>query len=360
MAQPAPPPSASAPLPEAPRPTPSSVTFSVGQPIQFRGGPALKLAPIAKQTAIHALSPDAKSWVIDGPDNTVKLVTPAFPQGVSHPVWVPSALFSDDGSKVLIWSTSDLAVMDVQSGRLLGKREGSICAARFSGDNEVVFHESSKEPTARFWRWTLGAPAALPLGPGREADYCYASRDGTSWLVESYDKRWYLDGKSGGARPISPPAQGGALSLAGNRACVGDDNGFSCVRYPDERTERVWSKPSSDYVVFDSAGAHAMIVYAEGADGVRQSYALVDFGALTVRPLRGVKATSGSMFTLSPGAKLLTIGSGSGLFVYDVERAQTRFAAHRPLYGNHVFPHHPRRVVAGTDEPMDLFLVEVP
>lgn len=357
---PVPAPSAGAALPEAPRATPSTVSFEVGKPIRFRGGAPLRLQPIAKQTAIHALSPDAKSWVIDGPNNTVQLVTPRLPRGVSHPVWVPSALFSDDGSQALIWSTSDLAVIEVASGRFLGKREGAICAARFSGPNEIVFHESSKEPTARLWRWRLGTPAAVPLGAAREADYCHVSADGTSWLVESYAARWYLDGKSGGARALPPPAKGGTLSPAGNRVCVGDDNGFSCVRYPDERTESVWSKPTSDYMVFDGAGAHVMIQYAAGPDSVRSSFALVDFATLTVRPLEGVKGMSGSTFALTPGAKLITIGSGSGLWVYDVERAEKRFAAHRPLYGNHVFPHHPRRVVAGTDEPMDLFLVDVP
>lgn len=132
------------------------------------------------------------------------------------------------------------------------------------------------------------------------------------------------------------------------------------MRYPDERTERVWTKPTSDTLVFDGGGTHALITYAGGPDTVRDSFALVDFAALSVRPLRGVKATSGSLFALTPGAKLLTIGSGSGLHVYDLERGQKRFAAHRPLYGNHVFPHHPRRIVAGTDEPMDLFLVDVP
>lgn len=348
------------PPPAAPVATPSAVDFSVGSKIGFRGGAPLALVPIAQQTAIHALSPDAKSWIIDGPNNTVKLVTPAFPNGVSHPVWVPRARFSDDGQRALVFSTSDLAIFDVASGKLLGKHDGAICNARFSGTSEVVFHGESKEADARLWRWTVGAPAPTPLGAARAAETCHALPDGSTWLVESYAERWLVDGRTGGARRLAPPAQGGVLSTAGNRICNAGDRGLTCTRYPDERTERVWAKPTSDYLVFDDAGAHALITYAGGPDTVRDSFALVDFAALTVRPLTGVKGTSGSMFALGPGAKLLTIGSGSGLFVYDLERGQKRFAAHRPLYGNHVFPHHPRRVVAGTDEPMDLFLVAVP
>ncbi len=346
------------PLP--PAAAPSTVGFSVGPVLEFRGGASLKIVPIAQQTAIHALSPDAKSWIIDGPGNTVKLITPAFPQGVSHPVWVPRALFSDDGKRALVFSTSDLAIFDVQSGKLLGKHSGAICNARFAGPNEIVFHGDSKEADARLWRWAVGAPAPTPVGNPRAAETCHALPDGSTWLIESYAERWLVDGRTGGARALTPPAQGGVLSTAGNRLCTADDRGFSCVRYPDERTERVWTKPTSDTLVFDGGGTQALITYAGGPDTVRDSFALVDFVALSVRPLRGVKATSGSLFALTPGAKLLTIGSGSGLHVYDLERGQKRFAAHRPLYGNHVFPHHPRRIVAGTDEPMDLFLVDVP
>ena len=89
-------------------------------------------------------------------------------------------------------------------------------------------------------------------------------------------------------------------------------------------------------------------------------YALVDFEAGVARPVQGARGTSGSLFKLHPGGTLLTIGSSAGLYVYDLERAQVRFAPHRPLYGNFAFPFHPRKLVAGTDEPMDLFLVEVP
>ena len=38
---------------------------------------------------------------------------------------------------------------------------------------------------------------------------------------------------------------------------------------------------------------------------------------------------------------------------YDLERGELRFAAHSPLYGNTSFPYQPRRLVGGTDEPMD-------
>jgi hypothetical protein len=87
---------------------------------------------------------------------------------------------------------------------------------------------------------------------------------------------------------------------------------------------------------------------------------LVDFEAVTVRALPDVRATSGSLFDLGPNGTLLSIGSALGLYVYDLERGELRFAAHAPLYGNDSFPYQPRRLVAGTDEPMDLFIVDVP
>ena len=107
----------------------------------------------------------------------------------------------------------------------------------------------------------------------------------------------------------------------------------------------------------DPSGKRALFMWADD-DDVRDAYALVDFQTLEVRPLHSVKWPSGSTFALGHGGALLTIGSSSGLYVYDLERGVKRFAAHAPLYGNFVFPYAPRAVVGGTDEPMDLFFID--
>jgi hypothetical protein len=311
----------------------------------------------ARETSILALSPDAKGWVIEGDNNTAKLITPTLPSGVAHEVWVPNALFSADGSEVVIWSTGGLVVLDTNSGRTLLSRQGPVCAARFVDHDMLVYHEASKEVDARLWRIGIRSGSATALGAERAAETCGASLDGRSWLVESYGVRSFVDGETGLARVLPKEADAAALSRAGNRWCLGDDAGFSCVRYPDERREDVWTRKSSDSVVFDITGDHAFIAYANDPDDVRDAFAFVDFAAQTIRPLEGVRATSGSLFDLGPEGKLLTIGSGSGLWVYDLERGVKRFGAHRPLYGNFSFPYLPRVLVAGTDEPMDLFLM---
>lgn len=335
------------------------MNFTEGPPIRFVAGPPLRLQPIATRTDILALSPDARSWVIEGEDNTATLVSPGLPSGVSHPVGVPSAIFSDNGALVLIWSTHGLYVIDVATGRTVVERDGAVCSARFVGTTHIAFHSSSDDADARMYRLDLRTKTEVAMGQARAAQTCHASTDGRAWLVESYGARWFLDGGTGAARALGEEAQDAVLSRAGNRWCKADESGLTCLRVPDGRSEHVWSKPTSDLVVFDVTGDHAFVTYADGSDEVRDSFAYVDFTAMTVRPLQGVRTSSGSMFDLGPGGELLTIGSAGGLHVYDVPRGQRRFAAHRPLYGNFTFPHLSRVVVAGTDEPMDLFLVDL-
>jgi hypothetical protein len=282
------------------------------------------------------------------------------PNGVERPVWVPSALFSADGSRVAIWSSNGLDVLDVGSGKTLAAREGPVCGARFLSRDLLVFFEESKEADARLWHLDLASGKATPRGRARAAETCHASIDGTRWLVDAYDTRAFVDGTTGRARPLAKSAMGAALSKAGNRFCLGAEAGLTCVRLPDERIEQVWTRKTSDRIVFDLTGEHAFITFADGSDDVRDAFALVDFEAVTVRALPDVRATSGSLFDLGPNGTLLSIGSALGLYVYDLERGELRFAAHAPLYGNDSFPYQPRRLVAGTDEPMDLFIVDVP
>lgn len=371
----APPPPRRPPPASAPHPAPSAVltaeppadryppppapNFTEGPAIRFRTGGTLKLKPIAKQTRIIALSPDGRSWVLDD-SHVARLFTPGNPAGVGVNVWVPSARFSADGARVLIWSTRGLALLDVATGRTLASRDGAICGAAFLGTDRIVFHQESDDPDARFWHWKIGEPKPAALGPAREARTCHVSLDGERWLVEGYRTLAFIDGRTGQARPLAEPGTHDVVSPAGNRTCTGAETGMVCVRYPDLSIERVWMVPTSSSMVFDSTGNHALITFVDGPDGVYDAYAFVDFDARTVRRMHGVRATSGSLFSLGPDGKILTIGSGQGLYVYDLDKALIRFAPHSPLYGNFTFPYNPRRLVAGTDEPMDLFIVEVP
>ncbi len=113
-------------------------------------------------------------------------------------------------------------------------------------------------------------------------------------------------------------------------------------------------------MVFGPDGQHALIRFITSPEGVYDGYGWVDFAARTVRKLVGFRGYSGSMFTVGLGGKLISAGSGSGLYVYDMERGKVRFAAHRPLYENRFDANLPRRVVVGTDNVKDEFYVDVP
>ena len=345
---------------------PAIVNFTELAPLRFRGGAPLKLVPIAKEAKPIGLSPDGRSWVLEE-GSVSRLVTPTEPAGVVIDLWNSFASYSSDGKFVAVWSHhGPFAVLDVATGKTLLKQELSTCGARFVAPRELVVQTASNEGGARMLRVSIDTGVAVPLGGAPDAEYCHASLDGTRWMVEAYAARWFVDGRSGKRLRLPyEPAPGlgvrGTLSTAGDRMCTGSESGFSCVQYPEGTVERVWSRPSSDvYALFDPAGKRAMFFYADDPDGVYDAPALVDFEARTVRPLENLKRYSGSMPSLTHGGALLTVGSGHGLHVYDLERGQVRLAAHRPLYGNFTFAHQPRVVIAGTDEPMDLFRIEVP
>jgi hypothetical protein len=372
----APSPSApSAPAPTTPPvftppPPPPDVTFTELPELRFRAGPPLKLVPIATNVYdFAALSPDATSWLASlsrTPNGKaplkegLRLVTPALPDGQPVDSWVPFARFSPDGRRALVWSFGGFAVIEIPSGRRLFEGQIAACAARFSGPDEIVLHQYSKEPDARLLRLRLSTGQLTPLGAPRQAETCEASPDGSRWLVSGYDTKTYVDGATGAAIPITAPAGTEiALSPGANRHCFGSERGLSCVRWPDGGVEHVWARPTGDSPTFDLDGRFALVTYVDNPEGVYRGFAFVDFDARTVRILKGFRGYSGSLFIVHPGGKLISIGSGSGLHVFDVERGQSRFAAHRPLYDNHADPNLPRRVIVGTDNVEDVFYVDV-
>jgi hypothetical protein len=356
----------------APGPVPAPVTFTELPPLVFRHGAPLELLPIAKYVyEFHALSPDARSWVSSNSSSQdgkrpmkegARLFTPSFPDGVVFDSWVPSARFFADGSRVLVWSFGGgaLAVLDVATGRTVFERRATVCAARFDGPDHVVFHESSKESDARLWRVEISSGKVAALGAPRASEFCEASADGSAWIAYYDQTRAFVDGRTGAALAIRPPENAAVtLSPGANRYCLPSETDLSCVHLPDGGSERVWSRATSEYMVFGPDGQHALVRYITSPEGVYDGYAWVDFAARTVRVLSGFRSYSGSTPLIHPGGKLVSAGSGSGLYVYDMERGTVRFAAHRPLYENEIDVNNPRRVVVGTDNVKDEFYVDV-
>jgi hypothetical protein len=367
-------PEAVAPSVIVPGPPPPPVTFSELPTLAFKKGASLKLTPVVKGVYhLYALSPDTKSWIASAPqtpdgkkriDEGTRFFSPAFPDGMKIEAWVPSATFYPDGSRVLVWSFGNgaLAVVDANSGKTLYERTAAVCNARFDGPDQIVFHESSKDPDAHLWRVKISTGQAMQLGGARVADYCEANADGSAWIAYLDDTRVYVDGKTGATLPIQPPANAQVkLSAGANRYCLPSESGLSCVRLPDGGVEQVWSRPTSEYMDFDPEGQHALIRYVRNVqEGVYDGWAYVDFVARTVRPLTGFKATTGSTFEVHPNGKLISIGSSRGVYIYDMERGVLRFAPHNELYDNLLDRNFPRRIVIGTDGVEDIFYVDVP
>lgn len=358
-----------------PGPPPPLVTFTELPPQRFKPDAPLRLVPIATNIYdLFALAPDAKSWVAsaartpDGKrplDEGSRLFTPRFPDGVPIAAWVPSAQYTPDGSRVLVWSFGNgaLAVVDVASGKTVYEHTAAVCAARWSGPNEIVFHQSSNEADARLYRVDLANGKRTPLGLPRASEYCEANPDGSAWIAYYDARRVYIDGRTGATLPIHPPTGDDvdvALSPGAQRYCIATDQGLTCHRLPDGRLEHVWARATASEMEFAPEGDHALIRYVDNPEGVFAGWAYVDFRAHTVRPLQNFKPTSGSLFKLHPGGSLASIGSSAGLVVYDMGRSKVRVAPHNEMYANDIDRNLPRRVVVGTDGVKDEFYVDVP
>jgi hypothetical protein len=364
-----------APTAILPGPPPAPVTFNELPALSFTKGPSLKLVPVVKSVyEMLALAPDTKSWIAsarftpDGKrklDGGPRLFTPAFPDGVQIEAWAsPSAIYHPDGSRVLVWSDGNgtLAVLDVATGKTVYQRMGAVCEARWDGPDQIVFHESSKNPDARLWRVQISTQHVTPLGGPRVSEDCEANLDGSAWIAHLDEAHVYIDGRTGATLPLQLPAGlRVTLSPGANRYCVGNESGLTCTHLPDGGTEQVWSRPTSEYMDFDPEGEHALIRFVtKPAEGVYDGWGYVDFKARTVRRLTGFRATTGSGFIVHPTGKLISIGSGSGVYVYDMDRGKVRFGAQFDLYSNRVDRNSPRRIVIGTDGVMDEFYVDVP
>lgn len=355
-----------------PGPPPPPVTFTELPVQNFTKGASLKLVPVVKNVyEIFALAPDTKSWIASAPltpdgkrnlKEGPRLFSPAFPDGLVIDVWVASASYYPDGSRAMVWGFGGgLAVVEVGTGKFLYQRDGALCNARWNGPDEIVFHESSKEPDARLWRVKLSTGQVTPLGGPRVSEFCEANADGSAWLTRYDDIIQYVDGRTGATLPIHVTTQGEPrLSPGANRYCIGNESGLTCTHLPDGGMEHVWSRPTSDYIDFDPEGEHALIRYVNSPDGVYAGWAWVDFKARTVRRMTGFKGTTGSTFELHPKGQLISIGSSRGLYVYDMDRGKVRFAPHSELYDNKNDPNFPRRMLVGTDNVEDIFYVDVP
>lgn len=352
----------SAPPPPVAPPPPPPVTFSELPALVFKPGPALRpqtLAPGAG--SFIALSPDGRSAVVE--TDAVRLFTPSMPQGMVLDARVPSAVFTADGTRLLSWGfgMSELSVVDVATGRVLAKREGEYCAARFLTPDQVVFHDTSLDGTARLSKLDVSTGRVTPLSLPHSVEYCTASADGHRWLTDANGKRAFIDGVSGQLRPLAVDEAGNVVAAVGAaRYCLASEKGFDCVRVPDSREEHVWKKPTSDTMYWDPDGAFALITFVDNPEGVYSSYAWVDFAAMTVRELRGIKGRSGSLFQIHPGGQVISIGSGSGVYAYDLARGRVHFAAHSPLYSNDFAQGQPRRIVAVEDDSGKMFTIDVP
>ncbi|MFO0565289.1 MAG: hypothetical protein U0263_06480 [Polyangiaceae bacterium] len=364
---------------DAPLPPPvgaGQVTaFPQGSDIRFRAGRALSAKLIAKDAEALALSPDGKSYVLLE-NNTARLVTPSHPAGYTVDAHAASgALFSADGSLVLVHSGA-FSLLDVATGRVRLSVDTSSCAIGFSADGFIHWHEE-----AGAWNDWLGSAMRMSLqkgppervGPKRFVRECRISPDASSYVSLFPAPIALIDAKSGRSRVlVREPAGTTLVSPVADRVCVveerGELNDLVCTRTTDGGVERVLVGGRYISVAFDPSGRRALLgSNRESVDGrnIERETFIADFQTRELRRIVGFEPKTGAIPTLAYGGKLLAQGSSTGMMVYDLERGEKRFISKARLYGVEPMAGHERRFFAdaetfGGQDNAELYDVEWP
>jgi len=175
-----------------------------------------------------------------------KMLTPPLP----HPKGVDGALFSQDQSRILTWSTNDgtARTWDSQTGKLLSsmKHEGAISGASFSQNELRVI--TWGQVSVHVWDSYSGNPIGSPIQHDyhvKKAQFSQDQKWGVSWGLDGTVRIWDI---STGLPNFSPPIKHEHFNVGGaqfsedqQRVLTWDANGVAMIW--DSRTGNGLSKP---------------------------------------------------------------------------------------------------------------------
>jgi len=371
---PPPPPPPPPPIPDldAPASPPPLATFKRVTPLGFRAMGGYKLARVAGDARVLALSPDGRRIVYaSGKKLTLETVgqADAIPMpGSDHSVVV----FSPDGSHFAVGDES-VRVHDAATGATRAAVKVPACALRFvtmQSGLALLVHPKGKEVALH--RVDLATGDVHALGRTRDAETCVASMDGLRWIVTTKIGLALVDGESGRSRLLAGSQKDAIASPAADRWCKvaqAETTEVSCERVTDGGRELVLTNASYPDLRFDPHGKRALVgssvVVERGTP--KLEWSMVDFRTRELRPLVGFWQAQGSLPRLLPEGEVLAMGGPKGMTVFDLARGEKRYASipGRPLYAAYALLGHPRRFAAGSESPSgslaeDAYLAELP
>lgn len=365
-------------LPVYQPPTVAPETFK-HSPVFFHPGSVGALRPLIKERDEAMRLSDGTSYLAWSMSQFSFLPNGKAASATTIPTHNLLHVAASQGAKraALIQGYGPLTVVDLPSLGVAWKRDGDTtgeCGAVFAGDGTLYFHDRGRH--SRLWRADLGARTAQAFGPLINADECWGSNDGKTFVVRDDTAKiggvYALDTASGRATTLTPgPVDQPVASPDGSRVCYFEKKPFVvqkyrlvCVRVADRGVE-VLSEPVNDFyhAHFDPSGRHLFFVRSDSKDGVKyfNVFSVADFANKTVVDLQNVEQPLGGDYRLLDDGSGIAFGAFSGMRVYDLT---TRTVSWLP--GKNLFTMMPiagrHSVIVGQEyrsSMHDLFIVDL-
>ena len=176
------------------------------------------------------------------------LLTPGaeFARLMDHEIFVKSAVFANDGERIVTASADKTAKLwDGRTGALIATLNGHkdvLSSAVFSADSERIV-TASFDKTARLWDAKTGAFLTALDGHGSSVTVAEFSPDGGQIVTASYDRTARLwDGKTGSL----------ITTLEGHKGKINgaefSPDGGRIVTASDDRTARLWDGKTGSFI----------------------------------------------------------------------------------------------------------------
>ena len=271
------------------------------------------------------------------------------------------ASFSPEGARVaLVQARAPMTLLSIADGRVLWQRpEGRECAPRWASPTQLVFHDDAYE--GQLWHLDTTTNVAIPLGPKINANRCWATANGSQYVLTEGSKIWLVNGATGAAEMLVENVGGVVGSPTGNRVCytvgsIGSSDLFCQSLWP-ARLEHLLAGASLDGMSSIDQTGSRLLFQSQGKTMI------ADFASGTVFAAPAARIESDGSIALVGNGRTIAAGSSSGTFLYNTDAHTRTVVAGANGYSAKEVPGRPRSVIQGRETSngwYDVYIMDVP